>query len=101
MKASQWAEGRTLDCLVTVEGRSILFIGSANFIEDAVQGLRPDLAAIGIGMRQKIPDYSCRLMRALEEPRLVLANHFDAHRKPLAPDQFDQRDQAVADRCLC
>ena len=44
---------------------------------------------IATGLREKIPGYSCRLMRALGRPRLVIANHFDAHWRSLGPRQMD------------
>jgi L-ascorbate metabolism protein UlaG (beta-lactamase superfamily) len=88
MAASAYAEGNTLQYLVRVEGRSILFIGTANFIESELQGIHPDIAVIAVGLREKIPDYSCRLMRVLGKPRLVLTNHFDAHWAPLGPSQM-------------
>jgi L-ascorbate metabolism protein UlaG (beta-lactamase superfamily) len=96
MPASAYAEGGTLDYLVRVEQRTVLFVGSANFIESELTGLRPDVAVLATGLREKIPDYSCRLMRALGRPRLVLTDHFDAHWKPLGPEQMSLGDDARA-----
>jgi L-ascorbate metabolism protein UlaG (beta-lactamase superfamily) len=96
MTADAYAEGGTLQYLVGVDGHTILFIGTANFIESELQGLRPDVAVIATRGREKVPDYSCRLMRALGRPRLVLTNHFDAHWEPLGPTQMsiDADDRA-------
>ncbi|UQA56364.1 MBL fold metallo-hydrolase [Polyangium aurulentum] len=88
MAAGAYNEGGTLQYLVRFAGRTILFIGTANFVESEIEGLRPDIAIIAVGLRDKIPDYSCRLMRALGKPRLVYTNHFDAHWKPLGPEQM-------------
>lgn len=96
MSASGYAEGGTLHYLVRADGRSILFISSANFIESELAGLKPDVAVVAVSLRQKIPDYTCRLMRALGKPPLVLTNHFDAHWQPLGPKQVDIDDQARA-----
>lgn len=96
MAADAYAEGGTLQYLVRFEGRTVLFIGTANFIESEVEGLRPDVAVIAVGLREKIPDYSCRLMRALGKPPLVLANHFDAHWKLLGPEQMGIGEDARA-----
>jgi len=93
MAASAYNEGGTLQFLVRFEGRTILFIGTANFVESELEGLRPDIAIIAVGLRDKIPDYSCRLMRALGKPRLVFTNHFDAHWKPLGPEQMSIGDK--------
>lgn len=94
MSVDAYAEGGTLQYLVRVEGRAIVFIGSANFIESEVEGLRPDVAIIATGLREKVPDYTCRLVRALGRPRLVLATHFDAHWKPLGPEQMSLSEES-------
>jgi L-ascorbate metabolism protein UlaG (beta-lactamase superfamily) len=89
MSADAYGEGGTLQYLVRFAGRSILFIGTANFIEEEIAGLRPDVAVVAVGLRHKIPDYSCRLMRGLGAPPLVLANHFDAFMNPLEHGPMD------------
>jgi L-ascorbate metabolism protein UlaG (beta-lactamase superfamily) len=96
MPARGYNEGGTLQYLVQVEGRAILFVGSANFVDRELEGLRPDVAAIAVGLREKIPDYACRLMRALGRPPIVLTNHFDAHGEPLGPKQMDIGDESRA-----
>lgn len=85
MPASGYAEGGTLQYLVEVDGRSVLFIGTANFIEQGLRGIHPDVAVVAVGLREKVPDYTCRLMLALGMPALVLPNHFDAFHEPLRP----------------
>jgi L-ascorbate metabolism protein UlaG (beta-lactamase superfamily) len=97
MKADGYGEGGTLQYLVTVGGKSVLFIDTANLIDGELDGLRPDVAVIATGLREKIPDYACRLMRALGRPPLVLTNHFDAWREPLGPKQADIGDDGRAD----
>ena len=91
MKASDYAVGPTLQYLVRIAAQRILilFIGSANFIESELAGTRPTVAIIATSLREKIPDYSCRLMKALGSPPLVLTNHFDAHWEQLGPKQLD------------
>lgn len=96
LPADGYAEGGTLQYIVRVEGRTILFIGTANFVDVEVEGLRPDIAVIAVGLREKIPDYACRLMRALGKPSLVFTNHFDAHWKPLGPTQMNIGDDSRA-----
>ncbi|WP_394846413.1 MBL fold metallo-hydrolase [Pendulispora brunnea] len=86
MAAEGYLPGETLQYLVRVNGRSILFIGSANYIESELQGLRPDVAIVATGLREKVPGYTCRLMHALGQPARVFTNHFDAHTKPVEPN---------------
>jgi L-ascorbate metabolism protein UlaG (beta-lactamase superfamily) len=63
--------------LVRAGGHQIFFLSTANYIEREVEGLRPDVAVIAVGLREEIHDYTCRLMRALGNPPLVYTNHFD------------------------
>ncbi len=78
----EFAEGGTLNYLIRLGNRQILVIGSANFIERELDGLRPDVAIVATGLRQEIYDYSCRLMRLLGSPPLVLTTHFDSWTEP-------------------
>jgi L-ascorbate metabolism protein UlaG (beta-lactamase superfamily) len=94
MSADAYVEGGTLQYLVRAEGRSILFIGTANFVEAELRGVHPDIAVVAVGLREKIPEYSCRLMRTLGEPRLVFANHFDALWEPLGPKEMAIGEEA-------
>ncbi len=77
LRFAEYAEGGTFAYLVRVAGHEVLFLGTANYIERELEGLRPDVAVIATGLRQEIHDYTCRLMRALGRPPLVYANHFD------------------------
>lgn len=92
-----FGEGGTFDYLVRLGGKQVLFIGSANYIERELEGLRPDVAVVATGLRDEIHEYSARLMAALGAPPLVLANHFDAWREPLgAPLDDATRADLVA-----
>lgn len=77
MAFDDFGEGGTFAYLVRLGGHQIFVLGSANFIEREVEGLRPDLAIIGVGLRQEVHDYTCRLLHALGDPPRVYANHFD------------------------
>jgi L-ascorbate metabolism protein UlaG (beta-lactamase superfamily) len=105
MPAASYAEGGTLQYLVRVAGRSVFFVGSANFEESAVTGLRPDVALVAIGMRERVPDYTCRLLDALGRPARVFANHFDDFTRPFGPQppsapEIPEGARADADRFL-
>ncbi len=93
MPEERYVEGGTLNYLVRIGGRQILVISSANFIERELDGLRPDALIVALGYRERIHDYTCRLMRLLGQPRLVLATHHDGTYTPLdAPIQLDEAD---------
>jgi L-ascorbate metabolism protein UlaG (beta-lactamase superfamily) len=82
MHASAYAEGGTLAYLLRLGGHEVLFLGTANFIERELSGLRPDVAIVATGLRHEIHDYTCRLMAALGQPPLVYTNHFDDWHAP-------------------
>lgn len=102
---AQFAEGGTFNYLLRMGGRQLLVIGSANYIEREMEGLRPDIAIVAVGLRQEIYDYTCRLMRALGNPPLVLTNHFDAWTKPatepLDPDTLADLEAFTAEVHAC
>jgi L-ascorbate metabolism protein UlaG (beta-lactamase superfamily) len=82
MPTSGYAEGGTLAYLVRLGGHQILIVGTASYIEREVDGLRPDIAIVALGLRDQITDYTCRLMRLVGQPALVIANHFDDFHAP-------------------
>lgn len=85
MPASGYGEGGTLQYVVRVDGRTVLFIGTANVIDGELSGERADVVVMATGLRGKIPGYTCRILRAVGHPHTVLANHFDDFGAPLTP----------------
>lgn len=77
-----WKEGGAFNYLVRVGGHEIFVSSTANFVEDKLAGLRPDVAIVATGLRQKVPDYTCRLLTALGKPPVVYTTHFDNWRGP-------------------
>jgi L-ascorbate metabolism protein UlaG (beta-lactamase superfamily) len=75
---SDYAEGGTLIYLLRIAGHQIFIMGSMNYIEREITGLRPDIAIVGAGSsRNEIHDYAGRLMRALGDPPVVFPTHWD------------------------
>jgi L-ascorbate metabolism protein UlaG (beta-lactamase superfamily) len=98
LREEDYVEGGTLNYLVRIGKKQILIISSANFVERELVGLRPDVVIVALGFRHKIHDYTCRLMRALGLPRLVLATHHDGTYGPMdAPMQISDEDKRFAD----
>ena len=57
--------------LLRIGGQQILIMGSMNYIEREMEGLRPTVALVGANpFRQEIHDYTGRLLRALGNPPL-------------------------------
>ncbi len=83
LRISQLVEGGSLMFLVRIAGHEIMTMGSMNFIEREVEGLRPDIALVGAAPSHlEIYDYTPRLMRALGFPAVVIPTHADNFRVP-------------------
>ncbi len=102
MPSAAWQEGGTLAYLVRVAGHDLVVLSTANFIERELEGLRPDVAILAVGLRDEIHDYTCRLLHALGDPPRVYANHFDDWRGPPVDAPPDDDLQAfVAEVLAC
>ena len=78
LRISQLVEGGSLMFLVRVAGHEVMTMGSMNFIEREVEGLRPDVALVGAAPSHlEIYDYTPRLMRATGYPPVVIPTHAD------------------------
>ncbi|MBL8266725.1 MBL fold metallo-hydrolase, partial [Steroidobacter sp.] len=72
------AEGGSLMFLCRLAGREVLTMGSMNFIERELQGLRPDILLAGSGTsRTEIYKYTERLLNVTGLPRVVIPTHWD------------------------
>ena len=75
---------------------ALTYLGVAGFRLD-VGELRPDVAIVAVGLRDKVPDYTCRLLRALHYPARVIANHFDDWQEPLLPENMPLKPETAKD----
>jgi reactive intermediate/imine deaminase len=83
LRRKEYVEGGNLAYLLRMAGHEVLIMGSMNYIEREMEGLRPDIALVGANsQRLEIHDYTGRLMRALGKPALVIASHADAYGDP-------------------
>ena len=73
--------------LCRLNGHEILTMGSMNFIERELEGLRPDVLLAGAGAsRTEIHDYTKRLLTATGFPRFVIPTHWDNFYVPYEND---------------
>jgi L-ascorbate metabolism protein UlaG (beta-lactamase superfamily) len=80
LKAGDFVEGQSMAYLLRLAGHQVLVMGSMNYIEREMEGLRPDIALVGANNeRSEIFDYAGRLMRALGYPPLVMPTHWDGY----------------------
>jgi len=93
LRRKDYVEGGSLAYLLRMGGHEILVMGSMNYIEREMEGLRPDIALVGSNsQRLEIHDFTGRLLRALGEPALVIPTHADAYGDP-NPSAADLADR--------
>ena len=88
LRIEQFIEGGALSFLARLGGRSILTMGSMNFIEREFEGLEPDILLAGInGSRMGLYNYDRRLLQSTGYPAIVLPTHWDNFRLPYSFSQ--------------
>lgn len=90
LRINQFIEGGALSFLVRLGGRSVLTMGSMNFIEREFVGLEPDILLAGInGSRLGLYEYDRRLLESTGFPPIVIPTHWDSFSLPYG---FSQQD---------
>jgi L-ascorbate metabolism protein UlaG (beta-lactamase superfamily) len=83
MQIGEFIEGGSLMFLARFEGHEVLTMGSMNFLEREVEGLRPDILLAGVnGSRLGLYKYDERLLKATGYPPVVIPTHWDNFRLP-------------------
>ena len=83
LRRRDYQEGGSFAYLIRIGGHELLAMGSMNYLEREMEGLRPNVALVGANsQRLEIHDYTGRLMRALGYPALVIPSHADAYGNP-------------------
>ena len=90
LKLKDYVEGGTLAYVVRLGGHAVLFLGSMNYIERELTGLRPDVVFVPAARpRLEIRDYTRRLLLALGRPKVVVATHWDDQGLPFGAPQTE------------
>ncbi|WP_367824997.1 MBL fold metallo-hydrolase [Streptomyces sp. LMG1-1-1.1] len=77
-------EGDTFAYQVSVDsGPRILLMGASNFVERELSGIRPDVALVPMSSHGAVHRYVERLLRATENPPLLIPTHHDDLVAPL------------------
>ncbi len=86
LHVKDYVEGGNMAYLLRMAGHEVVIMGSMNYIEREMTGLRPDIALVGANdQRREIYDYTGRLLRALGLPALVIPTHADNYGNPNPP----------------
>ena len=67
-------------------------MSTANYIERAIAGLKPDVALVASIFANQIHDYTPRPLKALNYPKVILPTHWDNFEKPLSEPPLDLRN---------
>ena len=96
LKISQLVEGGSLMFLLRIGGEEIVTMGSMNFIEKEINGLRPSIALVGAAPSHlEIQNYTERLMEGLGFPPVVITTHADNYRTPYGSPMAKVREDWV------
>lgn len=83
LSISDFPEGGSFMFLIRFPGQKILTMGSMNFIERELEGLKPDVLLAGVNFsRLEIYKYTERLLKVTGYPKTVIPVHWDNYRVP-------------------
>ena len=96
LRINQFIEGGSLMFLARFDGRSVLTMGSMNFIEHELEGLTPDILLAGInGSRLGLYNYDERLVRVTGNPPVIIPTHWDSFTHPYEFSQQSNVEQKL------
>ncbi|MBX2817523.1 MAG: MBL fold metallo-hydrolase [Saprospiraceae bacterium] len=88
LKISEFIEGGSFMYFLRLSSHKILTMGSMNFIEREIAGLKPDILCAGVNFsRNEIFKYTERLMKLTHYPKWVVPVHWDNFRIPYGYSQ--------------
>ncbi len=88
LRINQFIEGGSLMFLARFEGRSVMTMGSMNFVERELEGIHPDVLLAGVnGSRLGLYNYDARLLEVTGYPDVVIPTHWDNFRLPYGYSQ--------------
>jgi L-ascorbate metabolism protein UlaG (beta-lactamase superfamily) len=83
LKVSEFIEGGSLSFLARFANHQVLTMGSMNFIERELIGLKPDILLAGVNQTQLgLYNYNERLITVTNQPKVVIPTHWDNFRLP-------------------
>lgn len=81
LQIKDYVEGGSLMFYLRFKDHNILTMGSMNFIENEIKGLKPDILLAGsANSRNEIFNYTERLLRLTGFPKFVIPTHWDDFR---------------------
>jgi len=88
LQIKQFIEGRSLMYLIRFKSHKVLTMGSMNFVEREIEGLKPDILLAGVNLsRYNMYKYDERLIKVTNYPKIIIPTHWDNFRVPYGFDQ--------------
>ena len=83
LKVSEFIEGGSLMFLARFANHEVLTMGSMNFVERELLGLKPDILLAGVNRSQLgLYKYNERLLAITNYPKVIIPTHWDNFRLP-------------------
>ncbi len=96
LRVSDFIEGGSLMFLARFANHEVMTMGSMNFIEREVDGIRPDVLLAGVNRSQLgLYKYNERLLKATRNPDIIIPTHWDNFRLPYGYSQTDAVEQKL------
>jgi len=97
LKVSDFIEGGSLMFLARFANHVVLTMGSMNFVERELVGIKPDIVLAGVNRSQLgLYKYNERLLSVTNYPKVIIPSHWDNFRLPYGFSQLD----AVAQKLI-
>ena len=88
LRINQFIEGGSLMFMLRINNQKVLTMGSMNFIEREIEGLKPDILLAGVNLsRFNMYKYDERLLTVTDFPGVVIPTHWDNFRMPYSFSQ--------------
>jgi len=96
LKVSQFIEGGSLMFLARFTNHDVLTMGSMNFVERELHGVKPDILLAGVNRSQfGLYKYNERLVAVTNYPKIIIPTHWDNFRLPYGFSQQDAIEQKL------
>ena len=96
LKVSDFIEGGSLMFLVRFANHDVLTMGSMNFVERELVGVKPDILLAGVNRSQLgLYKYNERLLAVTNYPKWIIPTHWDNFRLPYGFPQQDAVKQKL------
>ena len=93
LKVSDFIEGGSLMFLARFDSHKILTMGSMNFVERELYGIKPDILLAGVNQSQLgLYNYNQRLINITNKPKYIIPTHWDNFRLPYSFSQESSID---------